>query len=109
MLLSILESTRHKLRIADGFTHVTPYLHGWEAFPTPRALTHTKTLWPFDQRHHNAWVSFQSPPSTHGVLGTPHGEVRNRLIRFWDIFEFWQNYRFKFLSAQKTDRDPEIP
>ena len=43
--MSILESTRHKLRIADGLTLVHPGLCGWEVFPMPRALTHTRIIW----------------------------------------------------------------
>jgi hypothetical protein len=30
------------MRIAHGFTLMTLSLRGWEAFPTPGALTHTK-------------------------------------------------------------------
>jgi hypothetical protein len=43
--LSILESSRHELRIAHGLTLMTPSLRGWEAFPTPGALTHTRITW----------------------------------------------------------------
>ena len=45
VFLSILGSRHHKLLIAYGLTLVTPSLHGWEAFPTPRALTHTRITW----------------------------------------------------------------
>ena len=45
MVLSILESTRHKLRIAYGLTLVTPSLRGWEAFPTLGALIHIMIVW----------------------------------------------------------------
>ena len=45
VILSILESPRHELRIADGVTLVHPSLHGWEAFPTPGALAQTKITW----------------------------------------------------------------
>jgi hypothetical protein len=45
--LSILESSRHELRIAHGLTLMTPSLRGWEAFPTPGALTHTSISWAF--------------------------------------------------------------
>ena len=45
MFLSILKSSRHELRIAYGFTLITPSFRGWEAFPTPRALTHTRITW----------------------------------------------------------------
>ena len=42
VFLSILESSR---LIADGLTLVTSSLRGWEAFPTPGALTHTGITW----------------------------------------------------------------
>src|SRR6202048_3915591 len=42
VILSILESPRHELRIAHGLTLMSPSLHRWEAFPTPGALTHTR-------------------------------------------------------------------
>ena len=45
VLLSILEFKRHKLHIGDGLVLVPLSLHGWEAFPTPRALTHTTITW----------------------------------------------------------------
>jgi hypothetical protein len=45
VFLSILKHARHKLCRAYGFTLVTPNLFGWEAFPTPRALTHTRITW----------------------------------------------------------------
>src|ERR1700738_3339176 len=45
VILSILESPRHELRIAYGLTLVHPSLRGWEAFPTPGALVHTRTTW----------------------------------------------------------------
>ena len=45
VFLRILKFARHKLRIADGLTLVTSKLHGWEAFPTPGALTHTRITW----------------------------------------------------------------
>ena len=43
--MSILESPRHELRIAYGLTLVHPSLRGWEAFPTPGALAHTRITW----------------------------------------------------------------
>ena len=43
--MSILESPRHKLPNVDGFTLMTPSLYGWEAFPTPEALTHIRIIW----------------------------------------------------------------
>jgi hypothetical protein len=45
--LSILESSRHELHITHGPTFMTSSPHGWEAFPTPRALTHTRITWAF--------------------------------------------------------------
>ena len=36
---------RHELRIAHGLTLMPPSLRGWEAFPTPGALTHTRITW----------------------------------------------------------------
>src|ERR1700738_3418976 len=45
VILSILELPRHELRIADGLTLMPPSLRGWEAFPTPGALTHTRITW----------------------------------------------------------------
>jgi hypothetical protein len=47
VFLSILESSRHELRIAHGLSVMTPSLRGWEAFPTPGALTHTRITWAF--------------------------------------------------------------
>jgi hypothetical protein len=45
--LSILESLRHELHIAHGLTLMTPSPRGWEAFPTPGALTRTRITWAF--------------------------------------------------------------
>src|ERR1700737_944382 len=45
VILSILESPRHELRKAHGLTLMPPSLRGWEAFPTPGALTHTRITW----------------------------------------------------------------
>ena len=45
VFLSILEPARHKLRITYSLTLMTSNLHGWEAFPTPGALTHTRIIW----------------------------------------------------------------
>ena len=42
VFLSILEYARHELRIAHGLTLMTPSPRGWEVFPTPGALTHTR-------------------------------------------------------------------
>ena len=43
--MSILESPRYKLCITHGHTLVPPSLRGWEVFPTPRALNHTRITW----------------------------------------------------------------
>src|SRR6202022_156725 len=45
VILSILELPRHELRTTHGLTHMPPSLRGWEAFPTPGALTHTRITW----------------------------------------------------------------
>ena len=45
VFLRILESSRHELCKAHGLTLMTHSLCGWEAFPTPRALTHTRITW----------------------------------------------------------------
>ena len=44
-ILSIPKFPRHELRIAHGLSLVHPRLRGWEAFPTPRALAHTRITW----------------------------------------------------------------
>ena len=62
VFLSILESTRYKLRIAGSFTLMTPSLHRWEAFPTPWALTHTKITWA---------LSPTAPQNAGVILGSP--------------------------------------
>ena len=77
MFLNILELAHHKLYIAHGLTLVTPSLRGWEAFLTSTALTNTRITWASYHWCYKSWVSLQGPPCTHGVLGTPHGEVRN--------------------------------
>jgi hypothetical protein len=47
MFLSILESSCHELRMTHCLTFMTPSPRGWEAFPTPGALTHTRIIWAF--------------------------------------------------------------
>jgi hypothetical protein len=47
VFLSILESSRHELRIVHGLSPITPSPRGWEAFPTPGTLTHTRITWVF--------------------------------------------------------------
>ena len=68
--MSILESLRHELSIAHGFTVTTPSLHGWKAFPTTVALS------PMAPQ-----VSGVTPGPlfVHGVSGIPYGEVRDIL------------------------------
>jgi hypothetical protein len=41
----------HELRIAHGLTLMIPIYHGWEAFPTAGALTHTRITWAFSYSH----------------------------------------------------------
>ena len=74
---SILKSPRQKLHIANGLTLVTPNLQGWEAFPMPGALTHTRSLGLSHQRRHKSQVSLWGPLCAHGVSDTPHGKVRD--------------------------------
>ena len=45
VFLNILESSYHELRIAYGLTLMTPSLYGWNAFPTPSTLIHTRIIW----------------------------------------------------------------
>ena len=45
VFLRLMESPRHKLRIPYGITLVPLSLRGWEAFPTPGGLTHTRITW----------------------------------------------------------------
>ena len=56
---------------------MTPSLHGWEAFLMHGALTRTRITWTSHQQCHKSQVSLWGPPCTYGVLGIPHGEVRN--------------------------------
>lgn len=79
MFLSILEFSRHKLRIAHGLTLVSPSLCGWETFPMPRALTHTRITWAPSLTVPHSRVSLRFSLYTHGGLGIPNGQVRDRL------------------------------
>ena len=87
VFLTILEFTCYELLIAYGFIFIPLSLHGWEAFPTPGALTHTKiTVGPSHQWRHKSWVSLHGPPCVYGVLGTPHGEVRDKLYLLCSLY-----------------------
>ena len=77
MFLSILESLRHELRIVYGFTLVNPSLCGREAFPTPKALTHTMITWPLSPTVPQISGITPKSPRAQGVLGTPHGAMRD--------------------------------
>jgi hypothetical protein len=56
---------------------MTLYLHGWEAFPTSKALTYTRITWAFSPPEPQVLVSLRGPPCAHGGLGIPLGEVRD--------------------------------
>ena len=96
--MSILESSCYELRIADGLILMHSSLRGWEAFPTPRALTHTRITWVLSPKalqvpgvtrgspcaHGGLGTSHRevrdtSPPRAHGTSNTPHGEVRDNI------------------------------
>ena len=81
--MSILEYGHHKLLIAHGLTLVIVSLHGWEVFPMPRALTHTRITWALSPMGPEIWVSLWGPPCAHGVAGTPHGEVHYKNSRIY--------------------------
>jgi hypothetical protein len=57
---------------------MTPSPRGWEAFPTPGASPTLGSLGPSHRRRHKSRVSLQGPLCAYGVLGIPHGEVRDR-------------------------------
>ena len=62
VFLSIWEFACHELHIAHGLTLMTPSPRGWEAFPTPGALTYTRII----------WASSPLAPQVSGVtLGSP--------------------------------------
>jgi hypothetical protein len=77
VFLSILESSRHELRIAHGLTFMTLSPRGWEAFPTPGPSPTLRSLGPSHHRRHKSRVSLRGPPCAHGVSGIPFGEVRD--------------------------------
>ena len=45
--------------------------------PNTRGLIHTRITWASHQRRHKSQMSLHGPLCTHGVSGTPHGEVRD--------------------------------
>ena len=80
----------HNLCIAHGLTLVTSNLNGWEAFPMPRALTHTKITWALSPTPAQvSGVTRRSPlypwcfghSSSRGARQTCH--VRLHLIPIW--------------------------
>jgi hypothetical protein len=105
--LSILESSRHELRIVHGLTLMTPSPRGWEAFPTSVALTRTRITWAFSPPApqvpgvtpgsplcpwcfgHSFWrVARHSPHQTKSMLsstilvvGTPIRELPSSMVR----------------------------
>jgi hypothetical protein len=83
--LSILESSRHELRIAHGLTLMTPSPRGWEAFPAPGASPILVSLGPSHHRRHKSRASLRGPPCAHGVSGIPFGEVRDRCPPYMHI------------------------
>jgi hypothetical protein len=78
VFLSILESSRHELRIAHGLSLMTPSLRGWEAFPTPGALTHTRITWAFSPPAPQVPGVTPGSPLCPWCFGHPFGEVRDR-------------------------------
>ena len=77
MFLSILESSRHELRIAHGLTLMTPSIRGWEAFPTPGALTHTRITWALSPPAPQVPGVTPGSPLCPWFFGYPFGEVRD--------------------------------
>ena len=75
--MSILEWARHELRIAHGLTLMTPSLHGWEAFPTPRALTHTRITWALSPSAPQVPGVTPRSPLCLWCFGHPFREVRD--------------------------------
>ena len=73
----------HKVPIAYGLTLVTPSLHEWEVFPTPRALTHTKIIWVFSPTTPQVMSVIPGSPCAHNVSGTPRGEVCKNCSSGW--------------------------
>ena len=68
---------RHKQHIAHALMFVTLSLSGWEAFPMPRALIHTRITWALSPTTPQV---LSVPPGSylcHGVVSIPYGEVRD--------------------------------
>ena len=82
VFLSIPEFRRHKLLIAHGLTLVTPGFRGWEAFPMPRALTHTKITWTLSSMAPQVPGVTLGSPYDYGISGTPHREVCDSFFFF---------------------------
>jgi len=87
--LSILKSLHHELRIAHGLTLMTPSPRGWEAFPTPGALTHTRITWAFSPSVPQVPGVTPGSPCARGVSGVPYGEVHNNGGFFFFLFSFF--------------------
>ena len=81
VFLSILEWARHELRIALGFTLMTPSLRGWEALPTPGALTHTRISWALSPPRPQVPVVTPGSPLCPWCFRHPFGEVRDTYIK----------------------------
>ena len=54
-----------------------------------RHLPTLGSLGPSHQRRHKSWVSLRGPLCAHGVLGTPHGEVRNTYLHQTKSMPSW--------------------
>jgi hypothetical protein len=52
----------------------------------PEALTHTRITWALSPLYE---VSLRGPLCAHGVLGTPHREVRNNCAASAGLVVFW--------------------
>jgi hypothetical protein len=63
--------------IAHGFTLMTPSLHGWEAFPTPGALTHTRITWALSPPAPQVLGVTPGSPLCPWCFEHPFGEVRD--------------------------------
>ena len=83
--MSILESSRHELRIAHGLTLMTPSPHGWEAFPTPGALTHTRITWALSPPAPQVPGVTPGSPLCPWCFGHPFGEVHNTRTLDWAL------------------------
>ena len=79
IFLSILKYAR---RIVHSLTFVTSSLHGWEAFPTTGALTHTRITWALSPTTPQVPGVTHSPPCAHDILHTPYGEVHDSMAKY---------------------------